>query len=102
MLEDVSPITLVSEHNLTTHGQHRLPYCPQLLSLGSLEGTTQLFSKRSFKNISIDNISFLHFRAPNAIKTGIDPPSFYSDTLQQARNTFHIVPGYSSSFGHLH
>lgn len=39
VLEDVSPITLVSEHNLTTHGQHRLPYCSQLLSLRSLEET---------------------------------------------------------------
>ena len=48
LLDDVSPMTLVSEHNLTTHAQHRSPYWPQLLSLRSLEGTMQLLSKYSF------------------------------------------------------
>lgn len=43
-MPDVPPITLVSDHNLTTHGQHRLPYSPWLLSLRSLEGIIVFFS----------------------------------------------------------
>lgn len=42
-MPDVPPITLVSDHNLTTHGQHRLPYSPWLLSLRNLEGIIQVF-----------------------------------------------------------